>query len=173
MTRFSLDLDDTVNFWYSPYLDRFGIPKDDYEITRNVFQTLRKDKDFWLTLPIKHRPNFNVWCYTTARVIQKDWIKEYIQIMNLPDAPVYQVFGCHLSKVPQLRKSKCDCHVDDSLKHFIEANLAGIPTLLMDSPSNQSFGPIGRVYSLDKDELEDTYHLFKETIFPYFKELVA
>lgn len=168
----SLDLDDTVNFWMDPYLKRFGQPKSDYEITQNVTRILTKDKKFWLTLPIKHRPNFNVFCYTTARIIKKDWIKEYIRVMNLPMAPVYQVFGAHLSKVPQLKRSGCDCHIDDSVKHFIEANLAGIPTLLMDSPNNQSWGPIARIYTLDIEEINEVYNLFKKTIFPYFKELV-
>lgn len=169
MIKISLDLDDTVNYWYSVYIDRFGNPKNDFEITKNVFHTLRKDKDFWLNLPIKHRPNFEVWCYTTARVINKKWIKEYLEKMNLPDAPIYQVCGAHLSKVPQLKRNRCDCHIDDSLKHFIEANLAGIPTLLMDSPSNQEWGPIGKVYSLDYEEIESAYKLFKETVFPNFK----
>lgn len=165
-------MDDTINEWFRPYLNRFGPPKDDYEITKNVSQALRKDKDFWLNLPIIHRPNFQIHCYTTARIIRKEWIKEYIQKMDLPNAPVYQVHGAHLSKVPQLKRCQCDCHIDDSVRHFIEANLAGIPTLLMDSSSNQSWGPIGRVFSLDREEIEDTYNLFKKTMFPYFKELI-
>lgn len=39
-----LDLDDTCNYWYELYLQRFGQPKDDYEITRNVQQILSKDR---------------------------------------------------------------------------------------------------------------------------------
>lgn len=168
----SLDLDDTVNYWIEPYLSRFGQPKDDYEITRNVSRILRKDKDFWMSLPLKHRPNFKVHCYTTARTINRRWIKEYITKMELPSAPIYQVYGAHLSKVPQLKRCQCDCHIDDSFRHFVEANLAGIPTLLMDSPSNQDWGPIGRVYSLDFEEIQEVYNLFKQTVFPYFRELV-
>ena len=170
--KISVDMDDTLNEWYGPYLSRFGEPKDDYEVTKNVCRVLKDDKDFWLNLPIKHRPNFDVFCYTTSRIIRKCWIKEYINKMELPNAPVYQVFGACLSKVPQLRRCGCDVHIDDSIKQFILANLSGIPTLLMDSPYNQEWGPVGRVFSLDKDEIEDTFHLFKETMLPYFKELI-
>ena len=66
----------------------------------------------------------------------------------------------------------CNLHIDDSLQVFIDCNLNGIPCLLMDNSANQSWGPIGRIYSLDKYEVEDCYHLFKDTMFPYFKELV-
>lgn len=168
----SLDLDDTVNYWYPIYLERFGEPKDNYEVNKNVLGVLRKDKNFWLTLPIKNRPNFKVHCYTTARTISKDWIKEYLIKESLPIAPIYQVFGANLSKVPQLKRSGCDVHIDDNLKHFIEANLAGIPTLLIDSPANQEWGPIGRVYSLDYEHILETYELFMDTVFPNFKELL-
>lgn len=172
LMKISLDLDDTVNYWYKVYLEKFGNPSSDSEVTQNVMRILRTDKDFWMNLPIKHYPNFEVHCYTTARVIPKDWIKQYLVKNNLPKAPIYQVFGVHLSKVPQLKRSGCDVHIDDSIANFIECNLAGIPTLLMDSDNNQDWGPIGRVYSLDSEEIEEVYWLFMNTVFPYFRELL-
>ena len=51
-------------------------------------------------------------------------------------------------------------------------NLAGLPCLLIDAEHNRSWGPIGRIYSLDEDEIKETYDLFMLTIFPKFKNLL-
>ena len=67
----------------------------------------------------------------------------------------------------------CHLHIDDSLSVFKDLNKKGIPCLLLDSPENRNWDePVGRIYSLDKDEIEYTYYLFKETIFPYFNEFI-
>ena len=66
----------------------------------------------------------------------------------------------------------CHLHIDDSLSVFKDLNSKGIPCLLLDNPSNQEWGPIGRIYTLDREEVEETYQLFKSTLFPYFKELL-
>lgn len=172
MLKISLDLDDTIFNWEGHYLEKFGKPKNDFEINRNVMTTLLIDKEFWMSQPLINVPNFTPWIYCTARVIPKQWIKEQIKLNLLPIAPIYQVFGAFLSKAPQLKRAKPDVHVDDSLSVFKNLNSVGIPCLLLDSPNNQEWGPVGRVYSLDKEEIEDTYHLFKQTLFPYFKELL-
>lgn len=172
--KVSLDLDGTVVEFYNHYVSKFGIPKTDFEITRNVVGPLMKDKEFWLTQPLINIPNFTPHCYCTARVINHNWIKEQIKINNLPIAPIYQVYGVSLSKYSQLKKSSAQVHIDDSLSVFKDLNSKGIPCLLLDAPGNQHWDePVGRIFSLDKDEIEDTYHLFKETIFPYFKEFIA
>ena len=36
MLRIGLDIDDTIGSWRPEYLERFGQPKSDFEITRNV-----------------------------------------------------------------------------------------------------------------------------------------
>ena len=51
-------------------------------------------------------------------------------------------------------------------------NLSGVPCLLIDAPHNQSWGAVGRIYSLDKDEIEDAYQLLIDTVFDNFKELL-
>ena len=167
----SLDLDGTLVDFENHYISKFGIPKSDYEISKNVAGVLKKDKEFWLTQPLINTPNFIPHCYCTARLISKLWIKKQLEINDLPKAPIYQVFGYSLSKAPQLARAGADVHIDDSLSVFKDLNLKGIPCLLLDSPNNQEWGPIGRIYSLDKDEIAETYHLFKETVFDYFKEL--
>lgn len=166
--RVSCDLDDSINFWMQPYLDKFGNPKNDLEITKNVRNILIKDKEFWLNLPIKNRPNFIPKQYTTARLINKTWTKQYIRENDLPDSPIYQVCGVGLSKAKMLR-GRVDVHVDDSLSVFLDLNRKGIPCLLIDSPYNQDWGPVGRIYSLDIEEIWEVYNLFIETMFPWIR----
>ena len=170
--KISLDLDGTIVDFYNHYISKYGVPKSDIEITRNVVGPLRTDSKFWLTQPLINIPNFTPHCYCTSRVISKDLIRKQLQINNLPKAPIYQVYGVSLSKFPQLKRSGAQVHIDDSIKVFKDLNVKGIPCLLLDTPSNQDWGPIGRIYSLNKEEIEDAYNLFKQTMFPYFKELV-
>lgn len=172
--KVSMDLDGCLCDFYGPYLNRFGNPKNDADITRNVQTVLLKDKDFWLNLPVINQLNFTPKQYTTARIIPKRWIKEYLDKELFPKAPVYQILGYGISKYSKVKMGGCHLHIDDSLSVFIDLNRKGIPCLLLDSPENQSWDePVGRIYSLDKDEIEYAYYLFKETIFPYFNEFIA
>ena len=41
-------------------------------------------------------------------------------------------------------------------------NMSGVPCLLMDNPSNEHLGPILRVHSLQRDEIEDVFYLAQE-----------
>ena len=168
-----MDLDGCLCDFYGPYLNRFGNPKSDADITRNVQTVLLKDKDFWLNLPVINQLNFTPKQYTTARIIPKRWVKEYLDKELFPKAPVYQVLGYGLSKYSKIKMGGCHLHIDDSLSVFKDLNKKGIPCLLLDSPENRNWEePVGRIYSLDKDEIEYTYYLFKETIFPYFNEFI-
>lgn len=169
--KISLDLDGTIFDWDSHYISKFGIPKTDLEITKNVRGVLLKDKNFWMTQPLINIPDFIPVQYTTARLISKNWIKQQIRINDLPDSPVYQVMGFGLSKAKML-KGRVDVHVDDSLKVFIDLNSRGIPCLLLDSPNNQEWGPIARVYSLKEEEIKEVYELFMNTVFNNFKGLL-
>lgn len=168
----SLDIDGCICDFYNPYIERFGIPKKDNEISKNIYRVLSKDRDFWLNLPVINRPTFKVHQYTTARSISKALIKKYLEDNAMPKAPIYQLLNYYLSKVPRIKMGGCNLHIDDSLRVFIDCNLNGIPCLLMDNPANQDWGPIGRIYSLDKEEVEDCYHLYMDTMFPYFKEIL-
>jgi hypothetical protein len=170
--RVSCDLDDTIFSFIQHYYNRFGIPKTDLEITKNVRGVLLSDSDFWLSQPIIHALNFTPHCYCTARLITKNLIRKQLQINNLPEAPIYQVKGVALSKLPQIKRSRCDVHVDDSIRVFIDLNTHNVPCLLIDSEANREWGPIGRIYSLDKEEIEDAYNLFLTTIYPNFKDLL-
>ena len=168
-----MDLDGCLCDFYGAYYARFGVPKKDSDITKNVQTILLKDKEFWLNLPVLNELNFQPRQYTTARIIPKQWIKEYLAKELFPKAPIYQIHGYSLSKYSKIKMGGCDVHIDDSIHVFTDLNSKGIPCLLLDAPNNQDWGPIGRIYSLDKDEIEDVYHLFKKTMFPYFNELIT
>lgn len=166
----SIDMDGVLADFYNPYLERFGTPKDDSEITRNTTRILKYDKDFWLNLPVINELKWTPKQYTTARIIKKQWIKDYLRINMFPKAPIHQIFGYSLSKFPRIKG--CHLHIDDSLSVFKDLNSKGLPCLLLDTENNREWGPYGRIYSLDLDEIEDIYHLFLKTIFPHFKELL-
>ena len=67
----------------------------------------------------------------------------------------------HGSKAP-LIKGRVDVFIDDSISNFLDMNKSGIPCLLMDNLSNKHLGPMLRIHSLQKEEIEDTYWLAKE-----------
>ena len=169
--RVGLDIDDTICAFMGPYVDRFGEPKEDLEITRNV-QKLRKDRNFWLSLPVINRPNFEPTLYCTKRIHPKVWTRRFLENNNLPVAPIYQVYCQSSSKVPKI-KGRVDVFVDDSISNFIDMNLKGLPCLLIDTPYNRErWGSIARIYSLNIEEITEAYNFFNQTLFPHFKELV-
>lgn len=169
--RIGLDLDDTVCNFLDVYLERFGIPKEDYEITKNVQRVLRTDKDFWINLPVINRPDFTPTLYCTKRVNSKEWSKQFLKKNNIPLAPIYQVLCQTSSKAPRI-KGRVDVFIDDSITNFIDLNMQGVPCLLIDGKHNQKWGPIGRVFNLEKEEIEYCYSLFMETMFPYFRDIL-
>ena len=169
--RIGLDCDDTCNYWYEYYVKRFGPPKDNTTITRHVERILKKDRDFWLNLPVKNRPDFDVILYCTKRVNPKAWTRKWLEDNDFPIAPIYQAYTQSKNKA-DLIKGRVDVFIDDSITNFILLNLSGVPCLLMDSPNNQSWGPIGRVYSLREAEIEEVYELFMNTVFPNFRNLL-
>lgn len=171
MLRIGLDLDDTVNFWWDEYVKIFGNPKNDHEITKNVYRKLRKNKQFWMNLPVKNYPDFDVTLYCTKRVIPKNWSKEYLKNNNIPIKPIYQQWYQY-GKKSSLIKGRVDVFIDDSISNMIELNLAGIPCLLMDSENNKSWGPIGRIYDLSYKNIEQAYNEFIEHYFNNFKQIV-
>lgn len=170
--RIGSDIDEVLADWWNPYLERFGFPKNDYEITRNCTRKLAKDREFWLNLPVLRRfEGFEPELYCTKRSCLKTYSKEWIYNNGFPNKPVYQVL-CQFSNKANYIKGRVDLFVDDSIRNFIQMNLSGLPCLLMDHPNNQSWGPIGRIYSLNYDEIEEAYYLFKYSFFENFKELL-
>ena len=172
MLKIGLDIDQVLADFWNPYIKRFGQPKDDSIITKHCERVLIKDKEFWTTLPVIRVPNFTPTLVCTKRVNPKSYIREYlVNNFGWNKIPIYQMLYQHGNKARMI-KGRVDVFVDDSVSNFIKMNLSGVPCLLMDSPANQSWGPIGRVYSLNYEEIEDAYYLFMKTVFNNFKKYV-
>lgn len=170
--RIGLDLDGTVDDFMNPYLERFGNPKKDSEITKNVTQILSKDRDFWLSLPVLRYIDFIPELYCTKRVNPKQWTRKWLVEHGFPNRPIYQMYYQHGNKATMI-KGRVDVFIDDSISNFIKLNLSGVPCLLIDQPDNQEWGPVGRIYSLNKEEIVDAYNLFIDTgMFDNFKNLL-
>ena len=168
--KWGIDCDQVIDDFWNPYVKKFGFPKNDKEITKNVHKKLMYDKEFWLNLPILHKPNFDLTLYCTKRTSPKVYLKQWLENNDFPIVPIYQVLYQKDNKARYI-KGKIDVFVDDSIDNFISMNLSGVPCLLMDSPANQHLGPMLRVHSLDIEELEDVYYLAKElNIFKEFKD---
>jgi hypothetical protein len=171
MIKIGLDIDDVLASFLPEYLNKFGNPKNNFEITKNVEKVLKHDREFWLSLPVLNTLNFEPALYCTKRVNCKTWTKKWLENNNFPNKPVYQVI-CQCRNKADFIKGRVDVFVDDSITNFIQMNLAGVPCLLLDKEYNQDWGPIGRIYSLDVSEIEDAYKLFMDTVFPNFKNLL-
>ena len=170
--RIGLDLDGTVDDFWNPYIERFGHPKKDSEITKNVQRVLSKDRNFWLSLPVLRTIDFVPELYCTKRVNPKRWTRKWLMDNGFPNRPIYQMYYQHGNKATMI-KGRVDVFVDDSISNFIKLNLSGVPCLLIDQPDNQSWGPIGRIFTLNKEEIVDAYNLFIDTgMFDNFKNLL-
>lgn len=168
--RIGSDIDQVICDWATPFFKRFT-PKNDAHITWICGNKLAKDRDFWLNLPVIQRfENFEPVLYCTKRSCCKHYSKEWLDDNNFPHKPVYQVF-CQTDNKARYIKGRCDIFLDDSPRNVIQMNLSGIPTLLVDTPYNQDFGPILRIYSLNYYEIEEAYYLAKEmNIFEDFNQ---
>ena len=80
--KIGLDLDQVLDDFMGPYLKRFGTPKTDFEITKNVQRVLSKDRDFWLNLPVINTIDFIPELYCSKRVNPKSWSKQWLVIMD-------------------------------------------------------------------------------------------
>ena len=169
--RVGSDIDQTLSDFVGPYEKLFGKNNPDEKITWNVENKLRYNKEFWTTLPLIRRPDFEFTLYCTKRVNPKSYTKEWIRTNNLPEVPVYQQL-CQIASKAPLIKGRVDVFIEDSVSNFLDLNRKGIPCLLIDSPYNQEWGPVGRIYSLEYAEIEDSYQLFKYTMFDNVKCLI-
>lgn len=168
--RCGLDIDQCIADFWNPYLEKFGQPKNDSEITKNCKRKLEKDRNFWLSLPVIRKPiGFDPTLYCTKRSCLKTYTKEWLDNNEFSHKPVYQVLYQKANKANYI-KGRIDVFVDDSIFNVIQMNESGVPCLLMDTPYNQEFGPLLRIYSLDYYEIEEVYYLAKELgVFDNFK----
>ena len=159
--RISCDIDGCLADFESGYLKRFKKwPQHDWAVTRNVTYVLSKEPDFWLNLPVLNNLNITPVCYCSARINKAEWTSTYLDMNGFPKAPLYQIPGYRFSKATALR-DRCDVHIEDSVKNFIDLNSKGIPCLLYNNKVNEHLGPILRIYSLNLEEITEAYYLGK------------
>ena len=171
--RIGLDLDDTLNQFFNPYLQRFREPKNQTEITRNVQRVLSKDREFWLNLPVANTIDFIPELYCSKRVNPKSWSKQWLEDNGFPNRPFYQMVYQQGNKANMI-KGRVDVFIDDSYSNFTAMNKAGLPCLLINNTFNSDCDPLLKVFSLDYDEIEEVYNLGMEMgIFKNFKKYMS
>ena len=162
--RIGLDIDDCLaDFWgaYCDYFDVVHKPKNlqDNIITKNVENILKYDRNFWLNLKVINKPNFIPELYCTKRVNCKSWTKKWLEINDFPIRPIYQMYYQHGNKANMI-KGKVDIFIDDSYSNVVKCIQSGIPALMIDGKQNIN-NPMFKIYSLDIEEILDTYFFLK------------
>lgn len=147
------DLDDVIFSFCDSYEKRFNTVlsdywNGDYNMSENL-KILQKDKDFWVNMPIKNRPNFEIDYYCTARSIPDEWTQEAIQKNNLPKAPIKSV-PWNVSKIDVLKELGCTIMIDDKMETFKECKANGIFCYLLSTKMNEHYD-VGhhRIYDLN------------------------
>lgn len=147
-----LDIDDVVADWVPTFCRRYDCPIPttwtNPHITMERLTELRKDKQFWTELPMRHRPDFRPKGFLSARSVPKAWSREFMKINNIPGRSNINHVPWNVSKVEKLRELKCDIFIDDKVETFEECHEAGIFCLLMDAPHNQHIETKYRIYDL-------------------------
>ena len=152
-----LDLDDTVFQFLESYQKRFGVEladywSADYNMGKNL-EELKKDKDFWVNMPVKNIPPVEVDYYVTARSIPIEWTMEAIQKNNLPKAKVITL-PWNTSKIKTLKELGITIFVDDTYQTFKECLNAGIFCYLVDAPHNKHYN-VGHHRIMDLEPLRN------------------
>lgn len=150
-----LDIDDVIFDWHADYAKYFNckVPQRWYKRTSKVMaerlNLLQKDKNFWLNLTIKNKPNFQPKGFVSARGIPKTWTIESLKRNNIPGrSNVHQVYWGE-SKIELLQNLGCTIFIDDKYLTFKECNQNGIFCLLMDAPHNRHIKTEYRIYDLN------------------------
>ena len=143
--KIGLDIDEVLADWVGHWCKHAGIERPrNWNFDRNMsqnFEKLKRDKDFWLTIPMRTRPediHFEPHCYITARSIPVEWTEEWLDKNGFPTVPVYTV-PFNTSKVDIALQSGIEVFVDDSFKNFVELNRAGICCYLFDALHNERY----------------------------------
>ena len=158
-----LDIDDVIFDWHRDYAKRFNckVPKrwSKSKVMSDRLKILSTEKDFWLNLTVKNRPNFIPKGFVSARGISKDWTVESLRKNQIPGrSNVHQVHWGQ-SKVELLKSLNCDLFIDDKYETFKECHKNGIFCLLMDAPHNRHIVTPYRIYTID---IENILYLWRK-----------
>lgn len=161
-----LDLDDCVLDFGPSMAKRFNSKLlkswSNSKLTKSRLEVLRKEKDFWINLPVKHMPDFQVSGYVSARSISKIWTRECLNKHKVPGRSNIHQVGWGKSKVELLKSLNCSIFVDDKVETWRECNKNGIFCLLMDAHHNQNVKTNLRIDNLNIDNIMDLYRKYKK-----------
>lgn len=159
MPKIVLDIDDVVADFigaYKIHTNQLNLPIQNwyfsYKTSANL-KLLHDNKDFWVNMPVLHKPNFIPHAYVSSREIPIAWTEEFLEKNQFPCRPVYHL-GYGESKVEKLKELDTMIFIDDKITNFIEAQKAGITSYLMDSSHNENFN-VGhrRIYDLNINKI--------------------
>lgn len=152
-----LDIDDVVADWVPTFCKRYNCPTpttwSNPYITLDRLNELKKDKNFWVNLPIRNMPNFIPKGFLSARSIPKAWTYQFMKLNNIPGRSNINQVPWNVSKISKLKSLKADIFIDDKAETFEECNNNGIFCLLMDAPHNQHINTKYRIYDLDINKI--------------------
>ena len=160
--RIGLDIDECLADFMGSYLNKFKSQKNPLKneiISRNV-HNLRYDKEFWENLPKLRNIDFVPELYCTKRVNRKEYTRNWLSKNEFPIRPIYQMYHQQGNKANMI-KGLVDVFVDDSPFNVYKCLESCVPALLLDTEYNQNDDPFLRIYSLDKEEILEGYHLLK------------
>lgn len=142
--KIGLDIDGVICDWQKGWCDKFGYDEPNswsfsYSHKAHYESFTKKElEQFYLNLDRLIDPKslpFEPHCYITARSIDPEITKQWIQKNGFPTRPLYCV-PFNESKVELARKTGIEVFVDDKYDNFVELNNAGIFTYLMTTPQN-------------------------------------
>lgn len=157
-----LDIDDVIFDFQAAYAKRFNtkVQKNwsNSLLMKKRLTQLMKEKNFWLSLPVKNIPNFQPRAFVSARSILKTWTAESLKINNIPGRSKINQVPWGKSKIEILQRLNCDIFIDDKYATFKECHENGIFCLLMDASHNQKYKTKYRVHNLDYDNIMNFYN---------------
>lgn len=163
--RIFLDIDDVIFDFQEDYAKYFNTKKQKSWSTSKLMwkrlATLRSDKNFWINLTVKNKPNFQPDGFVSARSIPKTWTKKSLKINNIPGRSNVHQVPWGKSKVALLKELECGIFIDDKYETFKECNKNGIFCLLMDASHNQKYKTPYRIFDLDIENIMNLYRKYK------------
>ena len=160
--RIGLDIDDTLVDFFGEYLKRFGNPKSDPQITKNV-NKLKYDKKFWENLPKLRHIDFIPELYCTKRINPKSYTRNSLISNGFPIRPIYQMYYQHGNKATMI-KGRVDVFIDDSISNFVKMNNSGVFCLLITAPNNEYFATDLRINDLNYETILEKYNQYARTV---------
>lgn len=163
-----LDIDDVIVNWVPSFCQRYNCPIPttwvNPHITLERLNELRKDKKYWVNLPIRFRPNFKPKGYLSARSVPKQWAYECMKINNIPGRCNINQVPWNVSKVEKLKEFGADIFIDDKAETFLECHEHGLFCLLVDAPWNQHVETEYRIFNLDIEVIKEKHEQWMRSI---------